>query len=192
MKKRSKAVFGIYKTRNEVDIAVSILRNDGFRTEDISVLLPQLIGAQNFFHRKGSKAPEGAAAGGGTGLILGGLVGLLLGAGSLTIPGLGALIAAGPLLSTMAGIGFGGTVGALAGALVGYGIPEYEAKRYEGFVKKGGILLSVHADDELWIEKAKMTLELSGATDVSVSSQLTSTWGPKKLKNIDDTLNKYF
>jgi hypothetical protein len=165
------AVFGIYRSRGAADNGVTTLKSNGFRVSDISVLLPQEAGSQDVVHIKESKAPEGAAAGAGTGAILGGALGLLAGIGALAIPGMGPFIAAGPLLASLAGIGVGGAVGGISGALVGFGIPEYEAKRYEGFVKKGGILISVHVDNEEWTEKAQSVLQATGAKDVAVKSE---------------------
>lgn len=169
-----KAVFGIYRSRGVADIGVTTLKNNGFRVGDISVLFPQESGSQDIIHTKESKAPEGAAAGAGAGAVLGGALGLLAGIGALAIPGVGPFIAAGPLLSSLAGIGVGGAVGGISGALIGFGIPEYEAKRYEGFVKQGGILISVHVDDNVWAEKAQSILEATGAKDVAVTSELRS------------------
>ncbi|MBC7419696.1 MAG: DUF3341 domain-containing protein [Bdellovibrio sp.] len=176
MEKSHKAVFGIYKSRGSVESAVTTLKTNGFRTSDISVLLPQTDGAQDFIHTKGSKAPEGAATGAGTGAVIGGALGLLVGIGALAIPGVGPFIAAGPIMASLAGLGVGGAVGGISGALIGYGIPEYEAIRYEGFVKDGGILLSVHVDNSTWAEKAQSILETTGAKDVSTSTELQSDW----------------
>lgn len=172
MANKSKAVFGIYKDRLETERAVSALKFDGFNTSDISVLLPDSAGSQRFAHEKGTKAPEGAATGAGTGAVIGGTLGLLAGIGALAIPGFGPFIAAGPIMAALAGAGVGGTVGGLGGALIGFGIPEYEAKRYEGFVKNGGILLSVHVDSHDRALVAKRILENSGAKDVAVSSEV--------------------
>src|SRR6476660_9462487 len=141
---KNTAVFGIYATRRSVENAVDSLKIDGFRNTDISVLLPQNEGTKDFAHEKQTKAPEGAATGAGTGAVLGGTLGWLTGIGALAIPGLGPLIAAGPIMAALAGMGVGGAIGGITGALVGMGIPEYEAKRYEGVIRKGGILLSVH------------------------------------------------
>src|SRR4029077_10938153 len=96
------------------------------------------------------KAPEGATTGAGTGVVLAGAMGWLLGIGAIAIPGLGPFIAAGAIMAALAGAGVGGAVGGITGALIGMGIPEYEAKRYEGRVKDGGILLSVHSDSSDW------------------------------------------
>ncbi len=176
MEKNNKVIFGIYKTRGAAESAVTTLKTNGFRTSDISVLLPQTDGAQDFIHLKGTKAPEGAATGAGTGAVIGGALGLLVGLGALAIPGVGPFIAAGPIMASLAGLGVGGAVGGISGALIGYGIPEYEAKRYEGFVRDGGILLSVHVDDTKWAEKAQSILETTGAKDISTSTELESDW----------------
>jgi len=168
---KNTAVFGIYSNRMGAENAVDRLKMDGFRNTDISVLLPENEGTKDFAHQKNTKAPEGATAGAGTGIVVGGTLGWLVGIGSLAIPGLGPFIAAGPIMAALAGAGVGGTVGALAGALVGMGIPEYEAKRYEGRVKSGGILLSVHCDDSEWTKRAKNILETTGAEDVSSSGE---------------------
>lgn len=174
MEKNNKAIFGIYKSRGAAENAVATLKTNGFRMSDISVLLPQESGSQDFIHTKSSKAPEGAVAGAGTGAFVGGALGLLVGIGALAIPGIGPFIAAGPIMASLAGIGVGGAVGVVSGALIGLGIPEYEAKRYEGFVKEGGILLSVHVDDSEWSEKAQSLLEATGAKDVAMTTELKS------------------
>jgi hypothetical protein len=168
---KNTAVFGIYPTYPAVDAAVEALRLAGFRNTDISVMFPENAGTKDFAHEKGTKAPEGAAAGASTGAVVGGAVGWLAGIGALAIPGLGPFIAAGPIVAALAGAGAGGTLGGLTGALVGMGIPEYEAKRYEGRVKKGGILLSVHSDNSEWTWKAKSILEGTGAEDVSSTGE---------------------
>ena len=150
-----------------VDNAVDTLKAAQFRNTDISVLFPDNPGTKEFGHEKNTKAPEGATAGAGTGALPGGGLGWLVGIGALAIPGVGPFIAAGPIMAALAGAGVGGAVGGLTGALVGMGIPEYESKRYEGRVKDGGILLSVHSDDSAWTKKAKEILERTGAQDVS-------------------------
>lgn len=168
---KNTAAFGIYKLRGDAESGVDALREAGFRNTDISVLLPENEGTKDFAHEKNTKAPEGAATGAGTGVIVGGALGWLVGIGALAIPGLGPFIAAGPIMAALAGAGVGGTVGGITGALVGMGIPEYEAKRYEGRVKHGGILLSVHCDDSNWTKKAKDILEHTGAEDVSSTGE---------------------
>ncbi len=165
-------VFGIFDSRSDVENGVDQLKAQSFRNSDISVLMPDARSSQNFAHEKETKAPEGTAAGAGAGAVLGGTFGWLVGIGALTVPGLGPFIAAGPIMAMLAGAGVGGTVGALSGALIGFGIPEYEAKRYEGIVKKGGILISVHCDNNDWKKKATRVLEQCGARDVSSSTEV--------------------
>jgi hypothetical protein len=171
---KNTAVFGIYPTRNSVETAVDSLKAAGFRNTDISVLFPENVGTKDFAAEKNTKAPEGATTGAGTGVVLGGALGWLAGIGALAIPGVGPFIAAGPIMAALAGAGAGGVLGGLTGALVGMGIPEYEAKRYEGRVKKGGILLSVHSDDSKWTKKAKEILEQTGAEDVSSTGEASA------------------
>src|SRR5271163_4056173 len=146
MSGKNTAVFGIYPSYSSVEMGVDGLKAAGFSNRDISALLPESAGSRDFAHEKGTKAPEGATTGAGTGVVLGGAMGWLLGVGALAIPGLGPFIAAGPIMAALAGAGAAGVVGGIAGALVGMGIPEYEAKRYEGKVKEGGILISVHSE----------------------------------------------
>jgi hypothetical protein len=168
---KNTAVFGIYSNYAEAERAVSALQAAGFRNTDISVLFPENEGTKDFAHEKGTKAPEGAATGAGTGAAVGATMGWLAGIGALAIPGLGPFIAAGPIMAALAGAGVGGAVGGLTGALIGMGIPEYEAKRYEGRVKKGGILLSVHSDNSDWTRRAKKVLEDTGAEDISSTGE---------------------
>jgi len=165
------AVFGIYATRDQVEQAVDRLRLAGFRPTDISVLFPENVGTKEFAHEKHTKAPEGAAAGAASGAVVGGTLGWLVGIGALAIPGLGPFIAAGPIVAALSGVGAGAAVGGITGALVGMGIPEYEAKRYEGRIKTGGILLSVHSDDHEWTKRAKEVLEQTGADDISSAGE---------------------
>src|SRR5947209_2757828 len=168
---KNTAAFGIYRTRMDAENGVDALRNAGYRATDISVLLPENEGTKDFAHEKHTKAPEGTAAGATSGAVIGGGLGWLAGIGALAIPGLGPLIAAGPIVAALAGAGAGGVLGGLTGALVGMGIPEYEAKRYEGRVKEGGILLSVHCDDSNWTKRAKEILERTGARDISSTGE---------------------
>src|SRR5579859_6391487 len=156
---KNTAVFGIYSDYAGVENGVDALKAAGFRNTDISVLFPENAGTKDFAHEKGTKAPEGAAAGAGTGALIGGGLGWLAGIGALAIPGLGPFIAAGPIVAALAGVGAGGAIGGITGALIGMGIPEYEAKRYEGRIKDGGILMSVHSDDSEWTKRAKQILE---------------------------------
>lgn len=174
MARKNTAVFGIYPAYASVEYGVDALRTAGFRNSDISVLFPENTGTKDFAHEKGTKAPEGASTGAGTGVVVGGALGWLAGIGSLAIPGLGPFIAAGPIMAALAGAGVGGVVGGLTGALIGMGIPEYEAKRYEGRVKDGGILLSVHSDSSEWTKRAKKILEQTGAQDISSTGEASS------------------
>jgi len=174
MSGKKTAVFGIYPSYANVESGVDGLKAAGFSNRDISVLFPESAGSRDFAHQKATKAPEGATAGAGTGVVLGGAMGWLLGVGALAIPGLGPFIAAGPIMAALAGAGVGGTVGGITGALVGMGIPEYEAKRYEGRVKGGGILLSVHCDSSDWTKRAKLVLEATGAQDISSTGEASS------------------
>jgi hypothetical protein len=164
---KSTAVFGIYINSLQVDEAVDTLRMGGFRTTDISVLIPDHRGSRDLVHEKNSKAPEGAAAGISAGAAVGGALGLLAGIGALAIPGFGPFIAAGPIMGALAGAGAVGTLGGVAGALIGLGVPEYEARCYEGRMRNGGILISVHCDDASWIRRAKVILATTGANDIA-------------------------
>jgi Alternative complex III, ActD subunit len=171
---KNTAVFGIYRDQIAVENAVDALRSAGFRNTDISVLFPENEGTKDFAHEKNTKAPEGATTGAGTGALLGGGLGWLAGIGALAIPGIGPFIAAGPIVAALAGAGVGGAVGGLTGALIGMGIPEYEAKRYEGRVKEGGILLSVHSDNSEWTGRAKDILKQTGAEDVASAGEASA------------------
>lgn len=181
------AVFGIYSTRDGVERATDALLQSGFTANDISVLLPESLGnpslagstaatthdtaAKDMGTVKNTKAPEGATTGAGTGAVIGGTLGLLAGIGALAIPGVGPLIAAGPIMAALAGIGVGGAVGGFTGALIGMGIPEFEAKKYEGRLKKGGILFSVHCDTSDQIKRAKEIIQRTGGEDVSSTGE---------------------
>ena len=189
MSNKNVAVFGIYATAGTAEAAVDHLLANGFTNSAISVLLPDDESTRAFAHEKSTKAPEGTATGVTTGGVIGGTLGLLAGIGALAIPGVGPLIAAGPIMATLAGVGVGGAVGGIVGALVGMGIPEYEAKRYEGAVKGGGTLLSVHCDTSEQVDAAKASLKDTGARDISSSSEAGSkdtTGGRGTFDNIAD------
>src|ERR1700730_3603983 len=156
------AVFGIYRTVGQAEQTVNRLVAAGFSHDDISGLLPDNDSTKEFAHKKDTKAPEGATTGVTAGGAIGGAIGLLAGMGALAMPGLGPFIAAGPIMAGLAGLGVGGAVGGFIGALVGMGIPEYEAKRYEGRLKNGGVLLSVHCDTSEEIKRAKDLLKHTG------------------------------
>lgn len=168
---KNTAVFGIYPRYASVETGVQALKDAGFRYTDISVLYPANVGNKDFAHEKATKAPEGAVTGASTGAVVGGVLGWLAGIGSLAIPGIGPFIAAGPIIAALAGVGAGGAVGGIAGSLIGLGLPEYEAKRYQGRIKEGGILLSVHSDDADWTKRAKEILDSTGAQDISSTGE---------------------
>jgi hypothetical protein len=171
MAEKKTAVFGIYATVLQAERAVDELVLDRFSNADVSVLFPDQQNTRDFAHEKNTKAPEGTATGVAAGGTIGGTLGLLAGIGSLAIPGLGPFIAAGPIMGALAGVGVGGAVGGFVGALVGMGIPEYEAKRYEGRVKNGGVLLSVHCDTSDQIKRAKDILKRTGAEDIAAAGE---------------------
>src|ERR1700694_2332123 len=167
----AKAVFGIARSEAQAIAIADQLRAAGFSENDISVLFPDKKGTRDFAQEQHTKAPEGAATGATGGAILGGALGWLVGIGSLAIPGLGPFIAAGPIMAALAGAAGGAAAGGLTGALIGMGIPEYEAKRYEGKVKDGNVLLSVHTEDNDERERAKEILEAGGAEDISYTGE---------------------
>jgi hypothetical protein len=179
MSDKKTAAFAIYSTRAGAEQAANALINAGFTSGDISVLLPENLGNHEIGTEKATKAPEGATAGAGTGAVLGGALGLLAGIGALAIPGVGPLIAAGPIMATLAGMGVGGTVGGLTGALVGAGIPEFEAKRYEGIIQKGGILLSCHCSTSDEVTRAKNILKGTGGEDIATTGEASVPSGNK-------------
>jgi len=156
------AVFGLYSTREGLEGGIDELRAAGFRPTDVSVLFPENVGNKDLAHERNTKAPEGAATGALSGAIIGGTLGWLVGIGALAIPGLGPFVAAGPIMAALAGIG---------GALAGFGIPEYEAKRFAGRVRGGAFLLSVHCDNSDWCTRAEKILRNSGAEEISSTSE---------------------
>src|ERR1700723_658427 len=174
MENKKTAVFGIYHNANQAERVVERLREEGFSKDAISVLLEDHPSSRDFAHDKNTKAPEGTTAGVTTGGVIGGALGLLAGIGALAIPGVGPFIAAGPIMGALAGLGVGGAVGGLIGALVGMGIPEYEAKRFEGRIKEGGVLLSVHCDTLEEIASAKDVLKHTGAQDISSAGEASA------------------
>ncbi|HMJ11170.1 MAG TPA: DUF3341 domain-containing protein [Polyangiaceae bacterium] len=167
----NKAVIGLLSNQGQAEVIVTELQRAGFSSNDISVLFPDKQGTRDFAHEKNTKAPEGAVAGAGAGSAIGGTLGLLAGIGALAIPGVGPLIAAGPIMAALSGAAAGAAVGGLTGALIGMGIPEIEAKQYEGKVKSGSLLLSVHAEDADERARAKQILQSGGATDVVAAGE---------------------
>src|SRR5262252_311517 len=158
----SQAVFCIAKTEGQAQRIVVDLKGAGFSSNDISVLFPDKTGTRDFAHEQHTKLPEGAATGAGTGGVLGGALGWLMGIGALAIPGLGPFIAAGPIMAALGGAAAGAALGGLTGALIGWGMPEYEAKRYEGKIKKGKVLISVHTNNSTERDRAKTIFEQAG------------------------------
>jgi len=168
---KNTAVMAIFADSVAVEHAVDRLKMEGFRNTDISVLLADSQGTKDFAHKKDTKAPEGATTGGTAGLAIGGTLGWLAGIGALAIPGFGPMIAAGPIVGLLAGAGVGGAIGGITGALIGMGIPEYEAKRFEGMIKEGRALISVHCDRQEWVAHAKRVLEAAGGKDIASRSE---------------------
>lgn len=169
--KNNISVYGIFKNRSQMNEGLRMFRDARYRPEDVSVLLPETPGTKDMGVENSTKSPEGAAVGGAAGAVAGGVLGWVVGIGALAIPGVGPLLAAGPIMAAMAGMGAGAALGGVTGALVGIGIPEYEAQRYEGRVKDGGILVSIHCDNPEWAEKAKQIFQVTGAEDISQSSE---------------------
>jgi hypothetical protein len=167
----SRSVFCIVHNRAQAESIVDRLKMAGFSNNDISVLFPDKTGTRDFAHEQHTKAPEGAVAGGVTGALAGGVLGWLAGIGTLAIPGLGPLIAAGPIMAALSGAAAGGALGGLTGALIGMGLPEFEAKRYESKVKGGNILVSVHSENGDQTDRAKEIFEQAGAEDISTASE---------------------
>jgi hypothetical protein len=165
------AVHGLYGDRPGVDETLDCWKQAGSRNTDISVLLPDTSGNEDFALANRAKAPEGAITGAGSGAVLRGALGWVAGVGLLAIPGLGPFIAVVPIMSLLIGVGVGGAVGSPVGALIGMGLPEYEAKRFEGRIQQGGILLSVHCDNPEWVKRAKHLLTNTGASDVASAGE---------------------
>jgi rhodanese-related sulfurtransferase len=168
------AVFGIYPSSFDAECGAADLISAGFPSRDISVMLTDEHSKHASGHVKATKAPEGTSAGATAGGLLGGALGILAGVGAIVLPGVGAMVAAGPLVAGLTGLGAGGALGGLVGALVGVGIPEYEAKRYEGRIRDGGTLLSVHCDSPARVKRAKQVLHSSGADHVAASHESRS------------------
>ncbi len=167
----NKSVFCIATSEDQAIQIVDELKEANFSSNDISVLLPDRTGTKDFAHKQNTTAPEGAATGGVTGGVLGGALGWLVGIGAIAIPGVGPFIAAGPIMAALGGAAVGGAVGGVAGALIGLGIPEYEAKRYEGKIRSGNILISVHTEDGDEIKRVKDIFKRAEAQDISSTGE---------------------
>ena len=171
--------YGIYPDRESFDRALEALRAAQFRNSDISAVLPDRDRtARDLAHEINTKAPEGVATGAGAGAAVGGVLGWLVGVGALVIPGVGPLVAAGPIVAALAGAGAAGATGGLLGGLIGAGIPEVEAKRYAGRIRDGGYLLTVHCDDRDWARRAEEILEATGGRDVVKTSEASADYRP--------------
>jgi hypothetical protein len=170
-------VFGIAKSRSQAEQIIEGLQSSGFPTSEISILLPDTEGKHDIAHVKATKAPEGATTGAATGGVAGGVIGLLAGIGALAIPGVGPLIAAGPIVAALTGAGVGGTAGGIVGGLIGLGIPEIEAKRYDEKLRAGHYLVAVHVRNDEEEDRAEDIFKNAGAEDITTSS-MSST--PKK------------
>lgn len=181
----SKSVFCLAQDEAQACRIVESLQNAGFASNNVSVLLPDKTGTRDFALEKGTKAPEGALAGVGTGGLLGGALGWLVGIGALAIPGLGPFMAAGPIMAALSGAAVGATAGGLVGALIGMGVPEYEAKRYEGKIREGRILLSVHTENTEQTRQAKDIFEKAGAEDIATSGEKEVKAGEEALPSED-------
>lgn len=166
-----KAVLCIARSREQAAAIVDDLKTTGFSNNDISALFPDTAGSRDFAHQQATKAPEGAAVGAGTGSVLGGALGWLAGIGTLAIPGVGPFIAAGPIMAALSGAAVGAAAGGMTGALVGYGIPEYEAKQYEGKIRGGNILMSVHTANGDEVTQVKEIFSRRGAEDISYTGE---------------------
>ena len=178
MADRDIAAFALFPDRASLENALKLLRSAGFRNSDVSMLVQETPGTKELAHEAHTKAPEGAAAGAAAGAVVGGVLGWLIGIGALVIPGIGPFIAAGPIVAALAGVGAAGATGGLIGALVGVGIPEYEAKRYEGRLRKGHLLLSVHCDDSQWARKATYLMKQAGGEDVASTAEAHADYHP--------------
>jgi hypothetical protein len=169
-----KSVFCIATSRDQADQIVDRLKTASFSNNDISVLFPDKGTTRDFAHEKNTKAPEGAVAGAGAGGVIGGALGWIAGIGALAIPGVGPFIAAGPIMAALSGVAIGAAAGGIGGGLIGLGIPELEARRYEGKVKEGNILISVHTDDAGEIARAKDIFNQAGAQDICTASEAST------------------
>lgn len=160
----SSSVLCLARDEAQASQIVDDLRKAGVSNHDVSALLPDKSKTQKFAEEKGTKSPAARGATGGA--ALGGALGWLVGIGALAIPGIGPFMVAGPLLTGLAGVAAGGAAGGLIGALVGLGIPESEAKTYEGRLREGRILLCVNCNDREQIMRTQEIFTRDGAEAV--------------------------
>jgi hypothetical protein len=171
--------YGIYPDRTSFDNALGALRAAEFRSSDISAILPDRDHTtKDLAHEINTKAPEGIAAGASAGAAVGGVLGWLVGIGAIVVPGVGPLVAAGPVVAALAGVGAAGATGGLVGGLIGAGIPEVEAKRYAGRIRDGAFLVSVHCDDTKWAKRAEEILHATGGRDVVKTTEAAADYRP--------------
>src|SRR5678815_1612731 len=176
---RDLVAYAIFPDRSNFEAALEALRDAGFRNSDISAIIPERDRTtKDLAHEINTKAPEGIATGAGTGAAVGGVLGWLVGIGAIAIPGIGPLVAAGPVVAALAGAGAAGATGGLVGGLIGAGIPEIEAKRYAGRIREGAYLISVHCDDSKWAKRAEELLESTGGRDVVKTSESSADYRP--------------
>ena len=168
---KSKSVSGIYLTRSDVESAITAFKDAGFSSSEISVLLPETR-SNEVVAEKSTKAPEAAAVGVGSGAAVGGALGWLVGAGALAIPGIGPVIAAGPIVAALAGVGVGCALGGFTGSLIGVGISESEASTYEGRLSKGGILVAIHCETLAEVRRAQEIMKSTKAEDIAASAEV--------------------
>jgi len=187
-----KSVFCITTSRTQAEQIVDRLKTANFSNDDISVLFPDKGTNRDFAHEKNTKAPEGAVTGAGTGGVLGGAMGWLVGIGALAIPGVGPFIAAGPILAALSGAAIGAAAGGVAGGLIGMGIPELEAKRYEGKLKEGNMLISVHTENSDEISRAKDIFKAAGAQDICTTGESSTPKGSKGGKRASEPVEETY
>ena len=186
-----KSVFCIATTRNQAEQIVEQLKNANFSNNDISVLFPDKETSRDFAHEKNTKAPEGVATGAGTGGVIGGALGWIAGIGALAIPGVGPFIAAGPIMAALSGAAIGAAAGGIAGGLIGLGIPELEAKRYEGKVREGNLLISVHTENSDEVKRAKDIFTRAGAQDICTTGEASTPKGSKDTNHVSPSQKDY-
>jgi len=174
---KNTSVIGIYEDRATVSDVIDVLQKNGYRATDISVLSSENHGTKDFAHEKHTRAPAGAGIGAAVGAVVGAAAAWFISNQTVTITGLGPLVAAGPLLAAWAGAGAGGALGWIVGLLAGLRLTDYIAKRYAGRIRRGGVLLSVHCDSPEWCERAKKTLKDTGARDISSAAESAAAYG---------------
>jgi hypothetical protein len=174
---KNTSVMGIYPDRTTVSDAISVLQKAGYRPADISVLQSDNHGSKDFALASRSKALEGAAIGSMAGAVIGAVLAWLISTQTLTVTFASSLVTAGPVLAALAGAGAGGALGGVIGLLAGTRLPEYVARRYDGRIRRAGILMSVHCDSPEWCDRARTTLKNTGALNVSSSPESAADFG---------------